>query len=141
MRCLRIYATPDGESHFDEIVIPTTKRPVFPDIAPFELSAHYPASRIRFTRIPATMHEVGYHTVPERVLTVRLDGSVEYETSDGEVRHVRQLCPGRGHARKGTHLSPFRRGADRYLDYAAKRPRSAIRVMRSPPCRDVQKVI
>jgi len=88
MRRLRIYATPDGESHFDEIVIPTTKRPVFPDIAPFELSAHYPASRIRFTRIPATMHEVGYHTVPERVLTVRLDGSVEYETSDGEVRHV-----------------------------------------------------
>ena len=34
------------------------------------------------------MHEVGHHTVPERVLTVRLDGSVEYETSDGEVRHV-----------------------------------------------------
>jgi len=26
--------------------------------------------------------------VPERVLTVRLDGSVEYETSDGEVRYV-----------------------------------------------------
>jgi hypothetical protein len=26
--------------------------------------------------------------VPERVLTVRLDGAVEYETSDGEVRHV-----------------------------------------------------
>ena len=34
------------------------------------------------------MHEVGYHTVPQRVLAVRLDGSVEYETSDGEVRHV-----------------------------------------------------
>jgi hypothetical protein len=45
------------------------------------------------------------------------------------------------HARKGAHLSPFRRGADRYLDCAAKRPRSAIRVIRSPPCRDVQKVI
>lgn len=28
------------------------------------------------------------HGVPEPVLTVRLDGSVEYETSDGEVRHV-----------------------------------------------------
>jgi hypothetical protein len=26
--------------------------------------------------------------VPERVLTVRLDGAVEYETSDGEVRQV-----------------------------------------------------
>jgi hypothetical protein len=55
MRCLRIYATPDGESHFDEIDIPTTKRPIFPDTAPFELSAHYPASRIRFTRIPAAL--------------------------------------------------------------------------------------
>lgn len=88
MRCLRIYAAPDGESHFDEIDIPTTKRPVFPDIAPFELSAHYPASRIRFTCIPAAMREVGYHTVPERTLTVRLDGFVDYQTSDGEVRHV-----------------------------------------------------
>jgi hypothetical protein len=55
MRCLRIYATPDGESHFDEIDIPTTGRPIFPDTAPFELSAHYPASRIRFTRIPAAL--------------------------------------------------------------------------------------
>jgi hypothetical protein len=81
MRCLRIYATPDGESHFDEIDIPTTKRPVFPDTAPFELSAHFPASRIRFTRIPAVMHEVSYHTVPERVLTVRLDGS---QSKNGE---------------------------------------------------------
>jgi hypothetical protein len=26
--------------------------------------------------------------VPERVLTVRLDGAAEYETSDGEARHV-----------------------------------------------------
>jgi hypothetical protein len=88
MKCLRIYATPDGESHFDEIDIPTSKRQAIPDTAPFELSAHYPASRIRFTRIPAAMREVGYHTVPERILTVRLDGSVEYETSDGAVRHV-----------------------------------------------------
>jgi hypothetical protein len=86
MRCLRIYATPDGESHFDEIDIPTTKRPIFPDTAPFELSADYPASSICFARLPGATR--GYHTVPERVLTVRLDGSVEYETSDGEVRHV-----------------------------------------------------
>ena len=31
------------------------------------------------------MRQVDWHTVPGRVLTVRLDGSVEYETSDGEV--------------------------------------------------------
>lgn len=30
MRCLRIYATPDGESQIDEIDIPTIKRRIFP---------------------------------------------------------------------------------------------------------------
>jgi hypothetical protein len=88
MKCLRIFASADGESHFGEVEIPTLKKSIFPDSAPFELSAHYPASRIRFTRIPAGMRQVSWHTVPERVLTVRLDGSVEYQTSDGEVRHV-----------------------------------------------------
>jgi hypothetical protein len=88
MKCLRIYATPDGESHFDEVELPTTKRSVHPDAAPFDVSASYQASRVRVTRIPAGMREVAWHTVPEPNLAVRLDGSVEYETSDGEVRHV-----------------------------------------------------
>jgi hypothetical protein len=88
MKCLRIYATADGESHFDEVELPTTKSSVHPDAAPFEISASYPASRVRLTRIPAGTREIAWHIVPEPVLTVRLDGSVEYETSDGEVRHV-----------------------------------------------------
>jgi hypothetical protein len=53
MRCLRIYATPDGESHFGEVDIAMTMGPLFPDEAPFELSAYYPAARIRFVHIPA----------------------------------------------------------------------------------------
>ena len=65
MRCLRIYATPDGESHFDEIDIPTVSRAAIPGTVPFEISARYPASDIRFTRIPAAMHNVDYHTVPD----------------------------------------------------------------------------
>jgi hypothetical protein len=88
MKCLRIYATPDGESHFDEIDLPTTKIAVHPDAMPFDVTASYPASRVRFTHIPAGMREVSWHTVPEPVLTVRLDGAVDYETSDGERRHV-----------------------------------------------------
>ena len=104
MKCLRIYATPDGESHFDEIDLPTTKGSVHPDAAPFEISATYPASHVRIAHIPAGMREVAWHTVPEPVLTVRLDGSVDYETSDGEVRHVKagsyvlvQDTHGKGH--------------------------------------------
>jgi hypothetical protein len=80
MKCLRIYSTTDGESHFDEVEIPTSPRQVHPNAAAFEVSADYAASRIRFTRIPWGAGEVDWHTVLERVLTVRLDGSAEYQT-------------------------------------------------------------
>lgn len=55
MKCLRIYTTPDGESHFDEVELPTTKRSVHPDAVPFEVSASYQASCVRLTRIPTGM--------------------------------------------------------------------------------------
>jgi hypothetical protein len=88
MRCLRIYATPDGESHFGDVDIAMTMTSLFPDVAPLGLSAQYPTSRIRFVQVPADMREAGWHTAPGCVLTVWLDGIVEFETSDGEVRHV-----------------------------------------------------
>jgi hypothetical protein len=88
MKCLRVYATADGESHFDEVEIPTSSRQVHPDAAAFEVSAKYAASGIRFTHIPAGARQVDWHTVPERVLTVRLDGSADYQTSDGDQRRV-----------------------------------------------------
>ena len=88
MKCLRIYASPDGESHFDEVEMPTKKVSVDPDATPFDVTGSYPASRVRFTSIPAGMRPVDWHRAPERVLTVRLDGAVEYETSDGEIRNV-----------------------------------------------------
>jgi len=88
MRCLRIYATPDGQSHFGEVEIAMMAAPLFPNEATFGLSAHYPASRIRFVHVPAGVQEAGWHTPPGRVLAVWLDGVVEFETSDGEVRRV-----------------------------------------------------
>jgi hypothetical protein len=88
MRCLRIYSTADGKSHFDEVEIPTSSRQVHPNAAAFAVSANYAATGIRFTRIPSNAGQVDWHTVPERVLTVRLDGSARYETSDGDERHV-----------------------------------------------------
>ena len=88
MKCLRIYSTEDGESHFDEVEIPTKSWQVHPNATAFEVSANYAATGIRFTRIPSGTRQVDWHTVPERVLTVRLDGSAEYQTSDGDERHV-----------------------------------------------------
>jgi hypothetical protein len=88
MRCLRIYATPDGQSHFGDLDIAMAKAPLFPNEAPFNLSAHYSAARIRFVHVPAGVREAGWHTPPGRVLAVWLDGVVEFETSDGERRQV-----------------------------------------------------
>jgi hypothetical protein len=88
MKCLRIYSTTDGESHFDEVEIPTSSRQVHPNAVAFAVSANYAATRVRFTHIPSGAGEVDWHTVPERVLTVRLDGSAEYQTSDGDKRRV-----------------------------------------------------
>ena len=48
MRCLRIYATPDGESRFGEVDLAMRMKPAFPNEAPLEISTYYPASRIRF---------------------------------------------------------------------------------------------
>jgi hypothetical protein len=87
MKCLRIFATPDGESHFGDADIPTTTIPLFPNEAPFELSGHYFASQIRCVHVPAGVCEAGWHNPPGRVLAVWLDG-VEFETSDGQVRRV-----------------------------------------------------
>ena len=89
MTCLRIYETKDGESHFGKVDIPTKSLAVYPDATPFEVSPSYQASRVRFTQISAGMRQVDWRTVPERVLTARLDGAVEYETSDGEVQTVK----------------------------------------------------
>jgi hypothetical protein len=42
----------------------------------------------RFVHVPAGVREAGWHTPPGRVLAVWLDGIVEFETSDGEMRYV-----------------------------------------------------
>jgi hypothetical protein len=88
MRCLRIYATPDGESHFGEVEIPTPMAELFPDVAPVGRSPWYPASRVQFVQVPAGFREAGWHNSPGRVLAVWLDGTTEFETSDGDVRRV-----------------------------------------------------
>ena len=96
MQCLRIYATPDGESHFGEVDIAMTLTRTFPNEAPVEPSAHYEASRsafyeasrVRFVHIPEGVREADFHKPPARLLAIWLDGEVEFETSDGEMRRV-----------------------------------------------------
>jgi hypothetical protein len=69
MKCLRIFATPDGESHFGEIDIPTALTRSFPNGAPAanyesSRSAFYEASRVRFVHIPGGAREADFHNHP-----------------------------------------------------------------------------
>src|ERR1700738_3301821 len=80
LKCLRIYSTPDGESHFDEVEIPTTARPIFGEkVPPFALSALYPASDVRFKSPLASLKGAANGHGNEREVA----GSAAFAGSDG----------------------------------------------------------
>jgi len=85
MKCLRIYATRMGSLISVTLIFPRRQCLSF---LMKPRSSHYPASRIRFVHVPAGVREAGWHIPPGRVLAVWLDGIVEFETSDGELRRV-----------------------------------------------------
>jgi hypothetical protein len=92
MRLLRIYSSPDGESHFEEIEVPQPPAVIFPGEGPLQISSKYGTAGMQFITVPAGTEQVGRHNPPERLFGIVLSGFIEFETSDGAVR---QLSPGR----------------------------------------------
>lgn len=88
MKWLRIYATPDGESHIGEVDVPLPSTDLFADRPPVQLSSAYPASGVQIVSIPAGVKDTGWHTAPGRILTMWLNGGTEFETSDGGIRRL-----------------------------------------------------
>ena len=80
MQIYRIYATNDGESHFA-----TTNIALEPQGAFGALSADIPVSGLKFRENPSA-YDHDWHTAPERLYVVMLDGKVEVEVSDGNKR-------------------------------------------------------
>ncbi len=102
MRYFRIYAGPDGESHFEDIDVPLHPAPGGSD-----LSALYPATGVIFRRSPADQY-LDWHPAPRRQFVVTLSGEAEVEASDGEVRRIgpgtvmlAEDTTGRGHITRG----------------------------------------
>lgn len=83
MRYPCTYAGPDGESHFGEEELPDS--PVIDEHAPL-----IGVKGVFVRRTPGDW-SVGRHTAPRRQLVVPLQGTMEIQTSDGEVR---QFGPG-----------------------------------------------
>jgi oxalate decarboxylase/phosphoglucose isomerase-like protein (cupin superfamily) len=77
-----------GNRILGEIDIKMEKAPLFPNEVAFDLSSNFPATKFRIVHLPAGVREASWHTPPGRVLAVWLNGTVEFETSDNEVRRV-----------------------------------------------------
>jgi hypothetical protein len=80
MRITRIYADPEGESHFEEIEI---KLQDAGEIG--RLSAPHPVSSVIF-RETTPDDDFDWHCAPQRQFIVLLDGAIEIDASDGEKR-------------------------------------------------------
>ncbi|MHB8648073.1 MAG: cupin domain-containing protein [Thermomicrobiales bacterium] len=85
MQYFRIYAGPDGESHFEEITIEMRGQS-----GGSAYSALVPATGVIFRRSPADQL-LDWHPAPRRQFVITLSGAAEVEASDGEVR---QFGPG-----------------------------------------------
>ena len=79
-RVTRVYATPDGVSHFAEIEV------ALADAGPIgRLSEPVAALGVVFRETPAD-YDFDWHPAPQRQLIVLLDGHIEIEAGDGEKR-------------------------------------------------------
>ena len=82
MRYFRIYADPDGESHFEDLDVALRPQP-----NGAEYSALIPAIGVIFRRNPADQF-LDWHPAPRRQYVITLSGEAEVEASDGDVRQI-----------------------------------------------------
>ena len=85
MQYVRVYADPDGESHFEDVEVPLTSVNFAPPAPPVNLSPFSPATQYGFLVGPPGWYG-DWHPTPRRQIIFYLAGDIEAETSDGEVR-------------------------------------------------------
>lgn len=102
MKYLRIYAAPDGESHFEDVEVPLA-----PGSSSSDLSELIPAQGVIFRRSSPDQF-VDWHHAPRRQFVITLSGEAEVEASDGEVRRIgpgtvllAEDLTGKGHITRG----------------------------------------
>lgn len=102
MNYFRIYAGPDGESHFEDVEVDMTAGG-----GQSGLSALIPATGIIFRRSSADQY-IDWHHAPRRQFVITLSGEAEVEASDGEVRRIgpgtimlAEDITGKGHITRG----------------------------------------
>jgi hypothetical protein len=84
MKCMRIYADDQGESHFEELDVPLG--PVGEDPG-YLVSTAVSTTEFQF-RISPPGKNFDWHTAPAPTLVVFCDGVYEFETSSGGKRRL-----------------------------------------------------
>ena len=77
---VRVYAGEDGESHFEDIEVELTAA-----MQVSELSQTFPVTGMNLRRNQLE-YNLDFHPAPRRQFILNLTGTVEMETSDGDVR-------------------------------------------------------
>ena len=85
MKYPRTFATPDGESHFEDVEVPAQMAQVVPGRPAVESSAAIPTSNATLLHLGADW-DGAWHPTPKRWFVVTLAGVSEITTSDGETR-------------------------------------------------------
>ena len=83
MRYIRLYASDDGESHFEQIEVKLSLTEYAPPAPPLELSEMKPAAQFGFMNAPAGWSS-DWHPSSARNLFFVLTGEWEVTASDGE---------------------------------------------------------
>jgi hypothetical protein len=85
VRYTRVFADARGQSHFEDIEVTMEDTVFAPPAPPLKLSEFMATSRFSF--MSASPGWAGdWHPAPKRQFTLYLQGRIEAETSDGEIR-------------------------------------------------------
>ena len=80
MRCVKVIATPDGESRFGEIDIEQHEGPYAENVPPVFVSQPFPVKALVVVTMPDDVNTTVLHPAPQRRVVI------EIETSDGDRR-------------------------------------------------------
>jgi quercetin dioxygenase-like cupin family protein len=87
---VRVYASPDGESHFEVVAVETTPVVFGPGVPGGAKGSPEPVTQLIFLRMDEG-YVNSWHPAPRRQFVVVSAGDVEVTTSDGEAR---RFAPG-----------------------------------------------
>lgn len=88
MNYLRVYTGPDGQTHFEDVEVPTVQRRIWASIPPFDVGQPIPVSSVILLRYSEqAARDPGWHNAPRRQFVI-FNKDVEMEVSDGQRRNI-----------------------------------------------------